>query len=297
MGLACVHLNGFIMDRPRHFTLRFSCPDRVGIVSRVASFFADNGGWILRSSQHSDEDSQRFFMRVEVRADSLDFHLTELRRRFEPVGRELEMDWQISDSAVKKRVVLLVSKQMHCLYDLLERWQSRELDIEIPCVISNHADARGLVEWHGIRFHHVPITKDNKPEAWAEIERVFTESGGETMVLARFMQILPADLCDRFPGRILNIHHSFLPSFVGAQPYLQAYQRGVKQVGATCHYVTPELDQGPIIDQDVTRVDHGDTVRDLVRYGKDIEKAVLARGLRHHLEDRVLISGRRTVVL
>ena len=285
------------MDRPRHFTLRFSCPDRVGIVARVASFFAGHGGWILRSSQHSDEDSQRFFMRVEVRADSLDLDEAALCDAFQAIGREFDMDWQISDSAVKKRVVILVSKQMHCLYDLLERWQSRELDIEIPCVISNHDDARGLVEWHGLRYHHVPIDKDNKPGAWAEIERLFVEAGGETMVLARFMQILPADLCDRFPGRILNIHHSFLPSFVGAQPYLQAYQRGVKQVGATCHYVTPELDQGPIIDQDVTRVDHGDTVRDLVRYGKDIEKAVLARGLRHHLEDRVLISGRRTVVL
>lgn len=285
------------MDRQRYYTLRFSCPDSVGIVARVAGFLAAHDGWILRSSQHSDEDSERFFMRVEVRADSLAFELEELRARFAAVAQELGMDWQISDSRVKKRVVILVSRQMHCLYDLLERWQSGELEIEIPCVISNHEDARGLVEWHGIAFHHVPITADNKTEAYAEIERVFTAAGGEAMVLARFMQILPADLCARLAGRILNIHHSFLPSFVGASPYLQAYRRGVKQVGATCHYVTAELDQGPIIDQDVTRVDHGDSVRDLIRYGKDIEKAVLARGLRHHLEDRVLISGRRTVVL
>lgn len=182
-------------------------------------------------------------MRVEVRADLLAFDLDELRERFVAVGDELNMDWQISDSAVRKRVVILVSKQMHCLYDLLERGYSGELAIDIPCVISNHADARSFVEWHGLVFHHIPVTRDNKPEAWTEIERLFTESGAGTMVLARFMQILPGDLCDRYAGQIINIHHSFLPSFVGAQPYLQAWQRGVKQVGATCHYVTADLDQ------------------------------------------------------
>lgn len=285
------------MDRERFYTLRFSCPDQVGIVARVATFFADHGGWILRSSQHSDEASGRFFMRVEVRADSLSIEPGALRRAFGPIARELDMDWQISDSDVKQRVVLLVSKQMHCLYDLLERWASGELDIEIPCVISNHDDARGLVEWHGIAFHHVPIDRDNKAAGFAEIERLFVEASGETMVLARFMQILPATLCEHFAGRIINIHHSFLPSFVGASPYLQAWRRGVKQVGATCHYVTADLDEGPIIGQDVTQVGHADSVGDLVRYGKDIEKAVLARGLRDHLEDRVMISGNRTVVL
>lgn len=285
------------MDRSRHYTLRFSCADRVGIVARVSQFFAECGGWILRSSQHSEEQENRFFMRMEVRAGSVPFEVAELRRRFAPIARELEMDWQISDSGEHKRVVLLVSRQMHCLYDLLERWQSRELDVEIPCVISNHDEARGLVEWHGIAYHHVPMAGSDKADAFAEIERLFIEAEADTMVLARFMQILPPELCERFAGRILNIHHSFLPSFVGAAPYLQAWKRGVKQVGATCHYVTAELDQGPIIEQDVTRVDHGDTVGDLVRYGKDIEKAVLARGLRDHLEDRVMISGNRTVVL
>ena len=285
------------MNHTQHYTLCFSCPDRVGIVARVAGFFAELGGWILRSSQHAEEDDNRFFMRVEVRADSVDCGLAELRRRFATIADECEMDWRISDSAVRKRVVILVSRQKHCLYDLLERWESGELDIEIPCVISNHDDARGLVEWHGIPYHHVPMGGDDKAEAWAEIERLFLESGGETMVLARFMQILPPALCERFAGRIINIHHSFLPSFVGASPYRQAWKRGVKQVGATCHYVTAELDQGPIIDQDVVRVGHGDSVGDLVRYGKDVEKAVLARGLRDHLEDRVLVNGRRTVVL
>jgi len=285
------------MDHARHYTLRLSCPDAVGIVARVAAFFAESGGWILRSSQHADLETNRYFMRMDVCADSLALGLDELRRRFEPVARAFEMDWQINDSEIRKRVVILVSRELHCLYDLLERRQSGELDIDIAAVISNHDDARGLVEWHGITFHHVAMRDDDKSAAHAEIERLFMASASDTMVLARFMQILPTGLCTRLHGRILNIHHSFLPSFVGAQPYLQAYRRGVKQVGATCHYVTPELDQGPIIDQDVIRVDHADTVQDLIRHGKDVEKAVLARGLRDHLEDRVLINGNRTVVL
>ncbi len=235
-------------------------------------------------------------MRIEVKADSLPFMLSEFRERFRPIGEELEMRWKITDSAVKKRLVILVSKQEHCLYDLLSRWQSKELDVEIPCVISNHEDFRGFVEWHGIPFHHVPVTRDNKEQAFAEIHRIYEEVSGDTMVLARYMQILPPDLCSAFPGQILNIHHSFLPSFVGAKPYHQAYARGVKLIGATCHYVTPDLDQGPIIDQDVIRVDHSDTPDDLVRYGKDIEKTVLARSLRYHLEDRVIVHGNKTVV-
>ncbi|WP_298626259.1 formyltetrahydrofolate deformylase, partial [uncultured Zoogloea sp.] len=188
------------------------------------------------------------------------------------------------------------SKQEHCLYDLLARWQSKELDIEIPCVISNHETFRGFVEWHGIPFHHVPVTPDNKAQAYAEVQRLFEESRGDTMVLARYMQILSPELCAAHPGKIINIHHSFLPSFVGAKPYHQAYTKGVKLIGATCHYVTADLDQGPIVEQDVIRIDHSDSVEDMVRYGKDIEKAVLARGLRYHLEDRVLIHGNKTVV-
>ena len=204
------------------------------------------------------------------------------------------MDWQISDSAQKKRVVILVSKQDHCLDDLLHRWRSGELAVDIPCVISNHDDLRGFVEWHGIPFHHVNM--DDKDAAFAEIARLFEQYRGDTLVLARFMQILPPQLCRRFAGRVINIHHSFLPSFVGAKPYHQAYQRGVKLIGATCHYVTEELDAGPIIEQDTVRIDHGDSVEDMVRYGRDIEKTVLARGLRYHVEDRVLVCGNRTIV-
>ncbi len=292
------------MHSQRYYTLSASCPDRVGIVARVSGFIAQHHGWILESSYHSDapddaDGGSRYFMRLEVKADSLPFHLAEFRERFRPIAEEMQMDWKISDSAVKKRVVIFVSKQEHCLYDLLARWQSKELDIEIPCVISNHDTFKGFVEWHGIPFHHVPVNSDNadnKEAAYAEVHRLFAEVHGDTMVLARYMQIIPPAMCAAYPGRIINIHHSFLPSFVGAKPYHQAYQRGVKLIGATCHYVTAALDQGPIIEQDVIRIDHSDSVEDMVRYGKDIEKAVLARGLRYHLEDRVLVHGNKTVV-
>jgi formyltetrahydrofolate deformylase len=284
------------MHRDRFYTLAASCPDRTGIIARVTGFFAEHRGWILESSFHSDEEARRYFMRLEIRADSLPFMLAELRDRFRPVADELQMDWKITDSAVKKRVVILVSKQEHCLYDLLARWQARELDIEIPCVISNHDTFKGFVEWHGIPFHHVPVTAENKPKACAEMLRLIDETRADTIVLARYMQILAPAVCAAYPGQILNIHHSFLPSFVGAKPYHQAYQRGVKLIGATCHYVTEELDQGPIVEQDVIRIDHSDSPDDMVRYGKDIEKTVLARGLRYHLEDRVLAHGNKTVV-
>jgi formyltetrahydrofolate deformylase len=284
------------MHTQHFFTLLASCPDRVGIVARVAGFIAEHHGWILETSHYADADTGRYFMRIDIKADSLPFHLAEFRRLFAPIAEALQMDWRITDSAVRKRVVILVSRQEHCLYDLLARWQSKELQVEIPCVISNHLDFKGFVEWHGIPFHHIPIGTDNKKEAYAEIQRLYEEVKGDVMVLARYMQIIPPELCEAYPGRIINIHHSFLPSFVGARPYHQAYQRGVKLIGATCHYVTAELDAGPIIEQDTVRIDHGDSVHDLVRYGKDIEKTVLARGLRFHVEDRVLLNGNRTVV-
>ena len=285
------------MQRDRFFTLSASCPDQVGIIAKVSGFIAGNGGWILESSFHADALTARYFMRIEIKADTLPFLLAEFRERFRTeVAEPLQMEWRINDSAVKRRVVVLVSKQEHCLYDLLARWQAKELDIEIPCVVSNHDTFRGFVEWHGIPFLHVPVSGDNRKAADAEIKRIFDDVRGDTMVLARYMQILSPELCDALPGRIINIHHSFLPSFAGAKPYHQAYTRGVKLIGATCHYVTSELDAGPIIEQDVIRIDHSDSPEDMVRYGKDIEKTVLARGLRYHLEDRVLAHGNKTVV-
>ncbi|TNC94770.1 MAG: formyltetrahydrofolate deformylase [Gallionellaceae bacterium] len=282
------------MQSTPHYTLTISCPDRAGIIAAVSGFIAQHGGFIVEASYHTELDAQRFFMRQEIRSDSLPFNADEFGRRFAVIAKEFDMSWQLSDSAIKKRLVVLVSKQDHCLNDLLHRWRSGELEVDIPCVISNHEDLRSFVEWHGIPFIFVDMR--DKVAAFDKIAGLFKQHRGDSMVLARFMQIIPPVMCQRFPGRIINIHHSFLPSFVGAKPYHQAYQRGVKLIGATCHYVTDELDAGPIIEQDTVRIDHGDTPDDLVRYGRDIEKTVLSRGLRYHVEDRVLVCGNKTIV-
>jgi formyltetrahydrofolate deformylase len=276
------------------YTLTISCPDRSGIIAAVTGFIAQHGGFIVEASYHTEQAAQRFFMRQEIRAESLPFDAPTFRERFAPLVTEFGMTWQLADSAIKKRLVVLVSRQDHCLNDLLHRWRSGELEVEIPCVISNHEDLKSFVEWHGIPFLYVEMS--DKETAFRRIAQLFTEHQGDTMVLARFMQVLPPWLCQLYPGRIINIHHSFLPSFAGAKPYHQAHLRGVKLIGATCHYVTDELDAGPIIEQDTMRIDHGDTVEDLVRYGRDIERTVLARGLRYHVEDRVLICGNKTIV-
>ena len=284
------------MDAKRRYTLALSCPDRVGIVAAVSTFLASHNGWIVEASHHADHGSARFFMRQEILAESLFFDLPELRRLFAPIAAQFGMDWRVTDSAVKHRIVLMVSREDHCLDDLLYRWRAQEFGFDVACMISNHESLRGFVEWHGIPYHHVPVTPEKKPQAFSEVLRLFEQYRGDTLVLARYMQILPPQVCLALPGRIVNIHHSFLPSFAGARPYHQAYARGVKLIGATCHYVTADLDAGPIIEQDTVRVDHGDFVEDLVRYGKDIEKAVLARGLRYHVEGRVLLDANKTVV-
>ena len=285
----------------RHVTLTIDCPDRVGIVAEVSRFVADRGGWILESNHHADRDRGRFFMRNAILASSLQpADLPDagdrFAREFAPIADRFAMNWRLSDSARPRRVAILASRLDHCLVDLLYRWRAGELRCGIPCVISNHEDLRADVEVHGLPFHVVPVTPGSKPAAFAEIERLLESHAIDTVVLARYMQILPPDLCRRYPGRIINIHHSFLPSFVGAKPYHRAFERGVKLIGATSHYVTEDLDEGPIIEQDVVRVEHDDTVDDLIRYGRDVERAVLARALRYHLEDRVLLNGNRTVV-
>lgn len=279
-----------------YYRLVVSCPDRVGIVARVSNFIAGQGGSITEANQHSDLTSGRFFMRYEVVAESLPLDAEGFRQAFAPIADEFEMQWKLTDTRRPQRVAMLVSKESHCLVDLLYRFTAGELDCEIPCVISNHDDLRSLVEWHGIPFHHVPVDPSDKAPAFAEVERLVEEVQADTVVLARYMQILPPALCERYAGRVINIHHSFLPSFAGARPYHQAYERGVKLIGATCHYVTEELDAGPIIEQDIQRVSHCHTANDLVRFGRDVEKAVLARGLRWHLQDRVLIHGNKTVI-
>jgi formyltetrahydrofolate deformylase len=281
----------------RRFTLTLSCNDQLGIVATVSAFLARHRAGILESSHYADARTRRFFMRQEILAESLPFDVSGFRESFRPIAMEFGMDWRIRDQAERRRLVVLVSKQGHCLYDLLGRWKTGEWNVDIACVISNHDDFLGLVEWHGIPFHHVPVDPARKDVAYDEIARLYEAAGGEVMVLARYMQILSPAMCARFRGQIINIHHSFLPSFIGARPYHQAYERGVKLIGATCHYVTTDLDEGPIIEQDVTRVSHADSPEDLVTYGRDIEKVVLARGLRFHLEDRVFLHGNKTVIL
>jgi len=281
--------------------ITFGCPDRTGIVAGIASFLAEHGGWIVEAAYHTDRDTGWFFTRQEVLADSLPFGVDELRTRFAAVAGSLGdgSNLRITDTGSKRRVVLLVSKEGHCLYDLLGRVASGELDVDVAAVIANHPDLGDITRAHGIPFHHVPFPAGDlvgKAAAFARVRSLVDEADPHAVVLARFMQILPPELCGAWAGRAVNIHHSFLPSFIGARPYHQAHQRGVKLIGATCHYVTADLDAGPIIEQDVIRVDHGDAIPDLVRKGRDIEKVVLARGLRWHLEDRVLVHGNRTVV-
>jgi formyltetrahydrofolate deformylase len=281
----------------RRYVITFGCPDQIGIVATIATFLADAGGTIVQAAYHTDPDSGWFFTRQEVAADSLPFDADELRSRFADTVADLGGDWHILDTAERRRVVILVSKESHCLYDILGRVAAGELDVEVSAVIGNHPDLATITEAHGIPFHHVPFPRDDKETAFAKVAELVDAADPHAIVLARFMQILPAELCRQWTGRALNIHHSFLPSFVGAKPYHQAHRRGVKLIGATCHYVTAELDAGPIVEQDVIRVGHGDSVPDMVRKGRDIEKVVLSRGLRWHLENRILVHGNKTVVL
>jgi formyltetrahydrofolate deformylase len=278
------------------YRLVISCPDRVGIVAKVSNFLATYNGWITEASHHSDNQAGWFFMRHELKASSIPFGLDQFRAAFEPIAREFDMQWHVADSARPKRVVLMCSKESHCLVDLLHRWHSKELNVEVAAVVSNHDDLRRMVDWHGIPYHHVPVSRENRQEAFDEVGRLLDHYDTDVIVLARYMQILPPEICKRYAGRVINIHHSFLPSFAGARPYHQAYSRGVKLIGATCHYVTEDLDEGPIIEQDVIRVNHSDAIEDMVRLGKDVEKNVLARGLRAHVEDRVITHENKTVV-
>ena len=286
------------MDNPegRQYILTVSCPDAVGLVAAVSGLIASWGGWLTEVSNHADPDTKRFFMRNVIAASSLPFGLEEFRNGFLPLARRHRMDFSVRDSRTPKRVLVLVSREPHCLADLLHRWRTGELRLDLRGVVSNHEVTREDVERLGIPFHHVPVTADAKERAFARIERVLETEAVDLVVLARFMQVLPAGLCERWAGKIVNIHHGFLPSFAGGRPYQQAFDRGVKLIGATSHFVTASLDEGPIIEQDVIRVDHKDTVEDMVRLGRDVENAVLARAVRYVLEDRVLIDGNKTVV-
>ena len=279
------------------YILTLSCHDTRGIVAAVTGFLANHDGFIIESTQFGDPSTQRFFMRVQFSSGEKTPAHEALKTKFkQDVADTFSMEWNIADASKKARVVILVSKQLHCLNDLLHRYRTGALAMEIPLVISNHPDARGIVEWHGIPFHHLPIENGDKAAQEAKIRALIDEQRADVVVLARYMQILSAELSAHLRGRAINIHHSFLPSFKGAKPYHQAHERGVKLIGATAHYVTDALDEGPIIEQEVARVDHSYSPEALAVRGQDLEALALTRALKYQLEHRVLLNGAKTVV-
>jgi formyltetrahydrofolate deformylase len=276
--------------------LTLSCPDQPGLVASVATILAENGGNILDSQQFNDVESNRFFMRVVFELADPE-KLLDLRDRFFPFAKTRTMEWTLRAQGSRQKVLLLVSKFDHCLGDLLYRHRIGELEMDVVGIVSNHPqEALHLSVMGNIPYHHFPVTKDTKPQQEAQIKKVVEESGAELVVLARYMQILSDDLATFLSGRCINIHHSFLPGFKGAKPYHQAHARGVKMIGATAHYVTADLDEGPIIHQDVEAISHADSPEALVVKGRDIERRVLARAVHYHLQDRVLMNGHKTVV-
>jgi len=278
------------------FILTLQCPDAVGIVAAVATFLAERGFSIEESDQFHDLPRDYFFMRTAFSSRGVTAELGALEAAFAPVAAQFDMEWRIHDLAQRPRIVVAVSKIGHCLYDLLHREQTGWLGGDIAAIVSNHTDMAPIAQWRDKPFHHVPVTAATKPEAEARLLAILAETGSELLVLARYMQVLTPETCAALAGRCINIHHSFLPGFKGAEPYTQAHARGVKIIGATAHYVTPDLDEGPIIEQAVSRVAHHHTPKDLVEIGRDIENQVLARAVRWHLERRVVITGNKTVV-
>ncbi|MCL6551333.1 MAG: formyltetrahydrofolate deformylase [Acidothermus cellulolyticus] len=276
--------------------LTLSCPDRLGIVHAVSGFLADRGANILDSQQFGDRSTRRFFMRVHIECTDPHIGIAELRRDFSAVAEAFSMTWQIHDEEERTRTIIMVSRLGHCLNDLLYRWHIGALPADIVAVVSNHRDFEDLAASYGIPYHYIPVTPETKAQAEDKLLALVDEASVELIVLARYMQILSPTVCDRLPGKIINIHHSFLPSFRGARPYHQAYERGVKLIGATAHYVTATLDEGPIIEQEVARVDHTYDVAHLAEVGRDLECLALARAVRWHLEHRVLLDGNKTVV-
>ncbi|HYG06192.1 MAG TPA: formyltetrahydrofolate deformylase [Stenotrophomonas sp.] len=277
------------------YILTLSCPDRTGIVYRVTGLLFELGCNILDAQQFGDEESGRFFLRVHFDTDAA-LPPDRLRAALAALASDFGMDWQLHDARRRARLLVLVSRQGHCLNDLLFRAHSRQLPVDIAAVASNHQDFAPLAASYGVPFHHLPVHAGNRAAQEAELQALAARERIDLVVLARYMQILSPGLCLAWAGRAINIHHSFLPSFKGAQPYHQAHARGVKIIGATAHYVTPDLDEGPIIEQDVARVDHAMRPRELVRLGSDVESLVLARAVRRHVEHRILLNGHRTVV-
>ena len=276
--------------------LLISCPDRKGLVASISDFVFRHNGNILHADEHADEGSNLFLMRVEFDPIDFDINLADFAKHFSPIAEKFAMQWRLARSNVRQKMAILVSKYDHCLVDLLYRHKSGELACDIPLVISNHPDNGPIADFYRIPFFVVPVSKDNKSEAEQKILALLKQHDLDFIVLARYMQILSNQFVNEYPHRIINIHHSFLPAFVGAKPYHQAFTRGVKLIGATSHYVTDVLDDGPIIEQDVVRISHRDSLDDLLQKGRDLEKVVLSRAVRWHIENRVLLYGNKTVV-
>lgn len=276
--------------------LLLTCPDRKGVVATVSDFVFRHNGNILHADEHGDADSGTFLMRVEFDLTGFDLTPEEFTEQISPIAEKFQMDWRLAQSNYRPKMAIMVSKYDHCLVDLLYRHKSGELACDIPLIISNHPDNQPIANFYGIPFSLVPVSKTNRPEAEKAILDLLQQYAADLVVLARYMQVLSDDFLGAYPHRIINIHHSFLPAFVGARPYHQAFTRGVKLIGATSHYVTKVLDDGPIIEQDVVRISHRDSVEDLVQKGRDLEKVVLSRAVRWHIENRVLLYGNKTVV-
>ncbi|MBE9198894.1 MULTISPECIES: formyltetrahydrofolate deformylase [unclassified Nodularia (in: cyanobacteria)] len=276
-------------------TLLISCPDRRGLVAKFANFIYANGGNIIHADQHTDFAAGLFLTRIEWQLNGFNLPRELIAPAFNAIAQPLDATWQLHFSDTIPRIAIWVSRQDHCLFDLIWRQRAKEFAAEIPLIISNHANLQDVAEQFGIDFHHIPISKDNKAEQEAQQLELLEKYQIDLVVLAKYMQVVSADFIDKFP-QIINIHHSFLPAFVGANPYHRAFERGVKIIGATAHYATADLDAGPIIEQDVVRVSHRDEIDDLVRKGKDLERVVLARAVRLHLQNRVLVYTNRTVV-
>ena len=287
-------------DAPQHFDRRYilklSCPDQRGIVAAVASFLAEQDCNILESAQFDDEMSGQFFMRTVFGAGAATPDIDNISAAFGPIASRFAMECSIHDLQVKPKALILVSKPGHCLNDLLYRTSTGSLGLEVAGSVSNHPDQQPLAEFYNLDYHHLPVTPETKADQEARIRALVDETGADLVVLARYMQILTPEMCTFLSGRCINIHHSFLPGFKGAKPYHQAHARGVKLIGATAHYVTPDLDEGPIIEQETSRVSHAHTPEDMERIGRDLESVVLARAVRYHIEQRVLLRGDRTVV-
>ena len=297
-GAAALHApagscdNSSVMNHA--YILTLSCPDRPGIVHAVSGFLLERGGNIEEAAQYNDPDTGLFFMRVQFACDQHTFE--DLQVQLRSFAEPHRMAWKLHATRQPMRTVILVSREGHCLNDLLFRWKSGLLPVDIAAIVSNHRDFYQLAASYNVPFHHIPVSADTKAQAEARQYEIIESERAELVVLARYMQILSNELCTRLAGRAINIHHSFLPSFKGAKPYYQAHDRGVKLIGATAHYVTADLDEGPIIEQDVARVDHSHTVEDLTAVGRDTESQVLARAVKWHSEHRVLLNGHKTVV-